>query len=106
MGLFGANKPNVTRLNHKDEYYKDYYFNKKLCAGIELVAAIERTSKKNAALLLIERGFRSYMGEKVKIAIEDERAARELNQKVKMTRFVMLLRRYAREHGMDISKII
>ena len=46
------------------------------------------------------------MGAKVAEHIEYERAVRELNQKVKMTRFVMLLRRYAREHGMDISKII
>lgn len=106
MGLFGANKPNVTRLNYKDEYYKNYYFNKKLCDGIELVGVIERTSKKRAAELLMKAGLSSYMGEKVTEYIERDRVAREINQKVHMTRFIMVLRRYAREHGMDISKII
>jgi hypothetical protein len=106
MGLFGANKPNVTRLNHKDEYYKNYYFPKNLCSGIELVAAIERTSNKRAAELLIKAGISSYMGEKLTKYIEDEHAARELDQKVKMTRFVLELRKLARERGMDISKFI
>jgi hypothetical protein len=106
MSLFGANKTNVTFLNHKDEYYKDYYFNKKLCDGIEWVAKFERTSKKKAAELLLMAGIEKYMGAKVAEHIEYERAARELNQKVKMPRFVMLLRRYAKEHGMDISRII
>jgi hypothetical protein len=63
MGLFGTNKPNVTRVNHKDEYYKNYYFNKKLCTGVELVAKIERTSKKQAAELLMKAGLSSYMGQ-------------------------------------------
>ena len=106
MGLFSANKPNVTRLNHKDEYYKDYYFNKKLCDGIELVAKIERTSKKQAAELLMKAGLSSYMGGKITKHIEDKRAARELNQKLKLTRFVSELRKLARERGYDISKFI
>jgi hypothetical protein len=106
MGLFGANKPNVTRLNHKDEYYKDYYFNKKFCDGIELVAKIEQVTKKQAAELLMKAGLSSYMGGKLTEYIKADYLARELNQKIKMTRFVMVLRRYAREHGMDISKFI
>jgi hypothetical protein len=106
MGLFGANKPNVTRVNHKDEYYKNYYFNQKLCNGIKIVADIERTSKKQAAELLMKAGLSSYMGAKLTVYIKNDQAAREQNQKIKMTRFVMILRRYAREHGMDISRFI
>ena len=106
MSLFGVDKPNVTRVNHKDEYYQDYYFDKDLCDGIKWVAKFERTSKKHAAKILLTAGLEKYMGAKVAEHIEDERAARELNQKVKMTRFVILLRRYAKEHGMDISKFI
>jgi hypothetical protein len=106
MSLFGTNKPNVTRLNHEDEYYKAYWFNKKLCDGINLVAKIERVTKKQAAELLMKAGLSSYMGGKLTEYIKIEHAAREPNQKIKMTRFVMVLRRYAREHGMDISKII
>ncbi len=97
---------NVTRLNHKDEYYKNYYFNKKLCDGIEIVAAEERTSKKLAAELLMKAGISSYMGRKITEYIQNQHAARELNQNVKIPRFVLELRRLAREHGMDISKFI
>ena len=106
MGLFGTDKPNVTFLKRKDEFFKNYFFNKKLCDGIKLVADIERSSKKNAAELLMKAVLSSYMGGKLTKYIEDERAAREQNQKIKMTHFIMVLRKYARQHGMDISKII
>jgi hypothetical protein len=106
MGLFGVNKLNVTRLNHKDEYYKNYYFDKKICDSIEIVAAIERTSKKRAADLLMRAGLSKYMGAKLAEYIKNEQAAREQNQRIKMTHFIMVLRRYAKDHGMDISKFI
>ena len=54
----------------------------------------------------MKAGLSSYMGAKLTEYIKNDQAARELNQKIKMTRFVMILRRYDREHGMDISKII
>ena len=106
MGLFGAKKPNVTRLNHKDEYYKNYYFAKNLCDGIEFIAKIERTSKKRTAELLMKAGLSSYMGDKISEYIHSEHIAKEQNQKAKITRFVLELRKLAREHGMDISKFI
>ena len=106
MRLFGTNKPNITRLNRKDDYYKNYYFNKKLSDGIELVALIEHISKKQAAELLMKAGLSSYMGGKITEYIENERKAREQNQILKLTRFVRIVRQYARERGYDISKII
>jgi len=106
MGLFGANKPNVTRLNHKDEYYKNYYFPKNVCDGIEFIAKIERTSKKQAAELLMKAGLSSYMGDKLSKYIHGEHIAKEQNQKAKMPRFVLELRKLARERGRDISKFI
>jgi hypothetical protein len=39
----------VKRENHKNEYHKEYYFNKKLFDGVELVAKMERTRKKKSA---------------------------------------------------------
>ena len=63
MGLFGAKKTNVTHLNHKEEYYNAYYFNHKLCDGVDIVALIERTTKKQAAEMLMKAGLSSYMGE-------------------------------------------
>jgi hypothetical protein len=87
MVLFITKKPNITFLNHKDEYYRDYYFNEKLSNGIELVAQIERVTKKQAAELLMKAGLSSYMGSMISKQIEIDRIARELNQKIKMTRF-------------------
>jgi hypothetical protein len=54
----------------------------------------------------MKAGLSSYMGKKIADYIKSEQAARELNQKIKMTRFIQVLRRYAKEKGMDISKII
>jgi pantoate kinase len=70
--------------------------------GIVWVARFEKVSKKKAARLLIERGFSSWLGEKIK----EELAIKELESKPHLTRFVILLRKFAKEHGMDISKFI
>ena len=93
-------------LNHQDEYFRNYYFHKKLCIGIDLVAEMERTTKKAAADLLMRAGLSRYMGKKLAEYIKSEQAARESNQKIKLPRFITVLRRYARQQGMDISKII
>jgi len=106
IGLFVTKKPNITHLNHKEEYYNAFYFNHKLCDGVKLVADIEGSSKKAAAELLMKAGVSSYLGDKLAQYIKDERAAREHGQKVKMTRFIIALRRYARAQDMDISKFI
>ena len=106
MGLFVTRKRNVTFVNHKEDYFKQYYFNHKLCDGIELVAEIERITKKDAAELLMQAGFSSYMGGKITEYIKSEHAAREMDQKVQRSRFVFMLRKFARERGMDISKLI
>ncbi|MCJ7743946.1 MAG: hypothetical protein MUO99_05220 [Dehalococcoidales bacterium] len=74
--------------------------------GIDLVSKIERLSKKKAARLLIERGFRSYIGEKLKEAIQTEIAVDKLRRNPELTRFVLELRRFAKERGMDIKKVI
>ena len=104
--LFVTRKPNITRLNHKDLYFKSYYFPKNLCDGVNLVAAIERTSKKRAAEILMTRGFSAYMGDKVTEQIKLDTAARERNEKLKRTRFAFILRKVARARGMDISNFI
>ena len=102
MALFGTKKQLSTYQRHPDAYYKHIWFDKRMFDGIELVAKMERVSKKKAARLLIERGFSSYMGEKIKT----ELAISELERKPHLTRFVLELRRFAKERGMDISKFI
>jgi hypothetical protein len=102
MALFGTKKGVNPHTRYPDAYYGRVFFDKRMFEGIEWVARIERLSKKKAARLLIERGFSSYIGEKMKI----ELAIRELERKPKLTRFVLELRRLAKERGMDISKFL
>jgi hypothetical protein len=78
MGLFVTKKSNVTFLNHKNEYFKNYFFNKKLCDGIKLVADIEHSSKKQTAELLMKAGLSSYMGAKLTEYIKNDQAASDL----------------------------
>jgi hypothetical protein len=89
-----------------DRYFKGYWFDKKTCEGIDLIAAIEQISKKEAAHKLIEAGFKHYIVEKIKQHIDNEV---ELNQRGKdpvVGRFIKLFRRYAKQNGVDISKIL
>ena len=71
-------------------------------AGIDWVAKFERVSKVRAVNLLLERGFRNWIAQQIKT----EMALRERERKPKATRFILELRRFARERGMDISKFI
>ena len=80
MHLFSAKKSNITFINHKDLYFKHYWLSKNLCDGIEIVAAIERTSKKDAAEMLVKAGLSSYMGAKITEHIKEEQTARQFNQ--------------------------
>ena len=102
MSLFGTKKQLSTYKRHPDEYYKLIWFDKKMFDGIAWVARFERVSKKKAARLLIERGFSSWLGEKIK----EELAIKELEDEPHLTRFVIELRRFAKQRGMDISKFI
>jgi hypothetical protein len=106
ISLFGLAKPNVTLRNYKEIYYKHYYFPKNLCEGIDFVAALECTSKKRAAEIIMARGFSAYMGDKVAEQIKLDTDARERSEKAKRVRFAFILKKFAREHGMDISKFI
>jgi len=58
-------------------------------------------TKKQAAKLLMKASLSSYMGGKIIEYIKNERAAHELNQKLQRSRFVFMLRKYARRtwHG-------
>jgi hypothetical protein len=55
---------------------------------------------------LIEAGFKYYIGARVKKHINAEIAAKEAGQGPVITRAIMELRRFCRERGMDIKKII
>jgi hypothetical protein len=102
MALFAPKKDTNAHRRFPDAYYRNIYFDKGMYEGIAWVAKFEKVSKKKAARLLIERGFSSWLGEKIK----EELAIKELESKPHLTRFVILLRKFAKEHGMDISKFI
>ncbi len=104
MGLFVTKKPNITRKNHPNLYYKNYYFPQNLCEGIELVAAFERISKKAAAQMIIEAGFSSYMGQKVTEYIEDGNTTQDLAKRYALQRWKRIICQYAKAKGLDPSK--
>ena len=106
MALFGTKKGVNPHTRYPNEYYGRVAFTKQMFDGFELVSKIEKISKKQAAHLLIEAGFKYYIGVKIKEDIRNRLAAKELNRKVKLTRFVLEFRRFAKERGMDIKKII
>jgi hypothetical protein len=106
LGLFVTKKPNITFLMHKDAYYKAYWLDQKLSEGVELVAKIENLTKKDAASMLIQRGLSSYMGDKLTEHIKNEQLAREQNTEVPKTRFIQIIRRYAKEKGLKIKDIL
>lgn len=64
---------------------------------------MERTSNKMVVEHLLERGFRSYMGEMISKEIHHEREAREANEKLVKSVFVRELIRFAKARGMNIS---
>jgi hypothetical protein len=106
MALFGTPKPLSTYQRQPDEYYKHIWFTKPLFEGIEFLAKTERKSKKKMANELMELGLRKFMGEKIREYNKRVIAARQLEQEPELTRFIILLRRFAKERGMDISKFI
>ncbi len=88
------------------EYYRRYYVNESMCKGIDLIARWEKISKKQAVHLLLEAGFKFYGGEKVRQDIEARTAAKKLNQKIQVSRFIIELEKYCKEQGIDISKAV
>lgn len=106
LGLFKDPIVNVTFKNHRDDYYKAYWFRKNICEGIELTATINRETLKNTAEMLMERGLASFIGEKLGDYIKSDEVAEKLEQKTARNRFIIELKRYARDKGMDISKFL
>ena len=104
MRLFDVDKTNITFKNHKEDYYRNFYLCKTLSDGVDFVAEVERTSKIRTVDKLMRLGFSSWMGTKVGEHIAMEKEAREHNQAVKLTSFVIELKRLAKLQGMDISK--
>ena len=103
--LFGLSKPNVTRVNHKDQYYKNYYFPKNMCRGIEKIAKLERCSKRKAAIKAMEAGLSYVMFEKIQEQNQIDKLARERGEEPPRTRFRFMIRKLARQQDLDVTKL-
>ena len=104
-GIFVTKKPNVTQLNHKDQYFKNYFFREGLCLGIEFVAEHQKCSKKAAAEHLMEAGLSQYMGELIGNELHAQRLANERGERYR-SRFFTLLKRYASAQGFDLTQFL
>ncbi len=91
---------------YPDEYYIRYWFDKKTSEGIELIAAIEQIPKRQAALNLVQEGFKYYIWQKTKQHIDNQVKLNQRGEDPVAGRFIKLFRRYARQNGVDISKIL
>ena len=66
-GLFVNKKTdNVTLLNHRDIYYKHYYFPRNLCDLIDIVSRMDSISKKTAAEKMMRAGFSKWICARVR----------------------------------------
>jgi len=106
MALFVTKKQQNTHLRHPDAYFRTIWVSEKMYAGIDWVAKFERVSKVRAVNLLLERGFRSWIVERIKAEAALKERERQLSRKPYPSRFVLGLRRLAKTRGMDISKFI
>ena len=106
MALFAPKIETSAPKRFPDTYYRQIFFTRPLFEGIEFLAKTERKSKKKMANELMELGIGYYMGAKIREYNQRAIAARQLEQEPELTRFIILLRRWARERGMDISKFI
>ena len=74
--------------------------------GIEMVAKVERLTKKKAARLLMEERFRNYIGKKLHEYIKTDIADHKLRQKTTANLFIRELRKFAKTRRMHIFKFI
>jgi hypothetical protein len=106
MALFSTKVEGNPHKRFPDAYYGRIFFTRPLFEGIEFLAKTERKSKKKMANELMELGIGYYMGAKIREYNQRAIALRELNKEPELTRFIILLRRWAKERGYDISKFI
>lgn len=102
-GLFRPKKPNISRLNNPDEYYRNYTVPKRLCEGIDIMAGVEDISKKNAVELLIEAGLSKYMGRLWTEYLSNDEEREEFFSNFQHRRWIREVRRLAKEKGVDLS---
>jgi hypothetical protein len=107
--VFNASKGNTTRINRPNDYFKNYYFSKNICDGIELIAEYERLTRKAVANKLIAEGLRQYMTGLLR-QFDEQRMqgpppSAEDHRETHEQRFKRIMKRKARENGQDVGKL-
>jgi hypothetical protein len=100
--IFGTKNGVNPRIRYPDAYFRAIWFDKPIFDGIEWIAKIERLNKKKAARMLVERGVRSWLADKVREAAADNEILDDkLHRKLGVTRFIRALQKFVREHPID-----
>lgn len=102
--LFGPKSRLGPHKRFPGEYYKNVWFSENMHAGIELVARMEGTSKKEAADMLVGSGISRYMSELLKQHAANELANRERaagEELIATLAGIKEVRKYLAEHGVS-----
>ena len=74
--------------------------------GVVFIAKYERKPKTQVVNELLALGLRCYFGDKIKQEIKEDIATEKLKRDPELVRFVFMLRKFARAHGKDVSKLL
>ncbi len=88
---------------YPDEYYKQVFISKKTDENVKFVQDVEKVSKKEAARLLIDAGWESYLTKKVEINRQERLRAKELNKRIGLTVFMREFMKYCHERGINLT---
>jgi hypothetical protein len=103
--LVPAKGTNMHKLYPK-EYYRPVWFDKLTFENIDFIRQMQHVTKKEAVHQLIQAGFKVYIEEKFRQHIQSKVVQNEQVKRNYPDRFVRLFRCYAKDHGIDISKIL
>ena len=104
-GLIGSKKILSTAQRHPDVYYKHVYLSRKMYDGVVFIAKCERKPKTQVVNELLALGLRCYFGDKIKQEIKEDIVNEKLKKDPELVRFIFLLRKFARAHSKDVSKL-
>jgi hypothetical protein len=106
MSLFVTKKPLATYQRHPDAYYMQTWIEKGFAEAIDYLAIEAHKSKKAMVHTFLGIGMTHYISDKIAEYNRQVIAARELGKEPELTHFILMLRRWAKDKGGDISKFI
>jgi hypothetical protein len=89
-----------------DEYYKLVWVHKNLYDGIEFLAKVNRTSRMRVANDLLELGFSTFIAQQISEDNSRKFAVEQGGESYSPSSFILMMRRWAKKKGYDISKFV